>query len=175
MQSTQIYAIAYGAALVVLLSWRLYQSLASRVRERVLLLASKWLVYSLIMPRWNGSTNITVVAGIAITILYVGNIVSSVLAVLTRAEFSLRVARLCITNLVTLYLGGGSSFILDKVFKLPRSDTGALHRWVGRLALIEGCIHGIMELSQPHPVSKTTAIHLSASARTSFLSSRLTA
>ena len=174
MQATQIYAIAYGAALAVLFSWRLYQSLASRVRERVFSLASKWLVYSLIMPRWDGSTNITIIAGIAIATLYVGNVVSSVLAVPTRAEFSLRVARLCITNLVTLYLGGGSSFILDKVFQLPRSDTGALHRWVGRLTLIEGCIHGVMELSRPNPAFKTTAIHLSASAVTLFLFLRLT-
>jgi hypothetical protein len=129
------------------------------VRERVFSLASKWLVYSLLIPRWTSSTNIT---------LYVGNVVSSVLAVLTKEEFSIRIARLCVTNLVTLYFGGGSSFILDKVLRLPLSDTGILHRWVGRLTLIEGCIHGIIELSQPNSVLNVTTIHLSVSAKTNL-------
>ena len=168
MQSTQIYAIAYGATLGIVVCWRLYQSFASRVRERVFLLASKWLVYSLLIPRWTGSTNVTVVAAIAIVALYVGNVVSSVLAVLTKEEFSIRIARLCVTNLITLYFGGGSSFMLDKVLRLPLSDTGILHRWVGRLTLIEGCIHGIIELSQPNSVLHVTTVHLSVSAKTNL-------
>ncbi len=163
MQTTHIYALSYGAALAVLLCWRLYQSLASRVRERVLLLASKWLVYSLILPRWNGSTNVTVVAAIAITMLFAGNIVGSVLVVHTQNELSIRVARLCVTNLITLYFGGGSSFILDKIFRLPRSDASILHRWVGRLTLIEGCVHGVLGLLQPKSVLEPTAIELSVS------------
>ena len=138
------------------------------MRERIILLASKWLVYSLLLPRWTGTTNITVVAAIAIAALYVGNIVSTVLAVHTMEEFSVRVARLCVTNLVSLYFGGGSSFILDKVLRLPLSDTGILHRWVGRLTLIEGCIHGIIELSQPNSVLDVTAIHLSVRTKTIF-------
>jgi hypothetical protein len=54
MRTIIVYTIAYASAVGVLLAWRLSQSLAGKVRERLVASFYKWVVYSVIVPRMNG-------------------------------------------------------------------------------------------------------------------------
>lgn len=58
----------------------------------------------------------SVLVAAAIILFLVGNIIGSVLAIQGRAELSLRLARLCTMNMTILFLGGRTSFILNKIF-----------------------------------------------------------
>ncbi|PSN58686.1 hypothetical protein BS50DRAFT_450535, partial [Corynespora cassiicola Philippines] len=78
----------------------------------------------------------------------VGNILGSVIGVRGRAELSLRLARLCTMNLVVLFLGGRTNFFLDKVFQISMTEHRSVHRWVGRMSVAEGILHGILDVLQ---------------------------
>jgi hypothetical protein len=148
MRALIVYTIAYASALGVLLVWRLSQSLAGKVRERLVATFSKWVVYTVIFPRMNGSSDVTVVTAIVLTAFVIANVVGCILSVQTRMELSLRLAKLCVTNIVFLYMGGRSNIILDKVFRLSHQEHHLLHRWIGRVSVTEGVIHGTMDLLQ---------------------------
>jgi hypothetical protein len=145
MEVIIVYAIAYGSAIGLLLGWRLSQFLISQARERIFLTFTKWVVYTVVARRSNGSSDITVIAASIILLLIIANVVGSALAVRTRDELSLRLAKLSVTNLVILYLGGKSNVLLDKVFRLSHTEHQLLHRWVGRITVIEGLIHATIK------------------------------
>jgi hypothetical protein len=122
------------------------QSLAGKVRERLVTTFSKWVVYIVIFPRINGSSDVIVVTAIILTAFVIVNVVGCILSVQTRMELSLRLAKLCVTNIVFLYIGSRLNIILDKVFRLLHQEHHLLHRWIGRVLVTEGIIHGTMDL-----------------------------
>ncbi|KAF1840098.1 uncharacterized protein K460DRAFT_296976 [Cucurbitaria berberidis CBS 394.84] len=144
MQVTIIYVISYASALGLLLLWRLCQFLTAQAREHVFSKVSRWVVHTVILPRFNGSSDVTILVGLIIALLFVANIIGSVLSIRNRAEASLRLARLCATNLVFLYLGGRSNIMLDRIFRLSHTEQNVLHRWIGRVTIAEGLIHGTL-------------------------------
>jgi hypothetical protein len=148
MQVIIVYVIAYGSAIGLLLGWRLSQYLTTQARERVFSTFTKWAVYSVVTRRLNGSSDVTIVAGFVILLLIVANVVGSAVFIRTRAELSLRLAKLSVANSAILYLGGRSNILLDKVFRLSYTKQQLMHRWIGRITVIEGLIHGIFEISQ---------------------------
>ncbi|KAJ5035240.1 hypothetical protein J3E72DRAFT_176970 [Bipolaris maydis] len=148
MQVPYIYAIAYISVLALVISWRLYQFLTARARDHVFAVLSKWLVYTVVLARANGSSDITVAAGFVVLCTLVGNIVSAVIAIPSQADFSTRLARLCLTNLVVLFFGGRTNFIADRIFRLSHSEYYLVHRWIGRICVLEGLIHGVLSALQ---------------------------
>lgn len=148
MQVILVYAIAYASAIGLLLGWRLSQYLITRARQRIFSTFTKWVVYTVITRRLSGSSDVTVMAGTIIVLLIVANCVGSALLVRTRDELSSRLAKLSITNLVILYLRGRSNILLDKVFRLSYTEHQLLHRWVGRVTVIEGLVHALLKFSQ---------------------------
>jgi hypothetical protein len=134
MQIIVVYVITYRSAIGLLLGWRLSQYLTMQARERIFATFTKWAVYSLVTQRLNGSSDVTVIAGSIILLLFIAKVVGSALSVRTRDELSLRLARLSVTNLVTLYLGGRSNVRLDNVFRLSHTKHQLLHctgTWAG--------------------------------------------
>jgi hypothetical protein len=81
MRALIVYTIAYASALGVLLVWRLSQSLAGKVRERLVVTFSKWVVYTVIFPRMNGSLDVIVVTAIVLTAFVIVNVVGCILSV----------------------------------------------------------------------------------------------
>ena len=148
MQVHYIYAIAYISVLAFVISWRLYRFLMARARDHVFSVLSKWLVYTVILRRVNGSSDITVAMAFAILCMLVGNVVSTVIAVTSQADLSIRLARLCLTNLVVLFFGGRTNFIADKILRLSHNDYYLVHRWIGRICVLEGLIHGVLSALQ---------------------------
>jgi hypothetical protein len=86
--------------------------------------------------------------GFIILLLVAANVVGSALSVRTRDELSLRQAKLSVANLVILYLGSRSNVLLDNALRLSHTEHQLLHRWIGRVTIIEGLIHGLLEFSQ---------------------------
>lgn len=148
MQATIVYAISIASVVGFVLVLRLAQLLTFHARERLFSTFSKWVLYTLVWPRAKGSSDVSILAAAAITLFLVGNIIGSVLAIRGRAELSLRLARLCTMNMTILFLGGRTSFILDKMFQLSMIEYYSIHRWVGRISIAEGILHAILNILQ---------------------------
>jgi hypothetical protein len=139
-----IYALSYASAIGLLMAWRLSQFITIHAREHIFSFYSKWLLYTVVYPRFNGSTDVTMMAGSIIVLFVVANVVGSVLGVQSRSDLTARLARMCVTNLVVLYIGGRSNFLVDKIFRLSNSEYYLLHRWIGRITIVEGLTHGTL-------------------------------
>jgi hypothetical protein len=148
MQATLVYALAIASVVGFVFVSRLAQLLTFQARERLFSVFSKWALYTLVWRRPNGSSDMSVLAAAAGLLFLIGNVLGCVLAVRGRADLSLRLARLCAMNLVILFLGGRTSFVLDKIFRLSMTQYYTVHRWVGRISITEGILHGILNVSQ---------------------------
>ncbi|KAF2633016.1 hypothetical protein BU25DRAFT_87617 [Macroventuria anomochaeta] len=167
MQAPLVYALTYISTIVLLLCWRLSHFLTAKARERIFSTFSKWVVYTLLFSRPNGSSDVTVLSAILIIFLLSGNVIASVLAVQDQDEFSFRLARLSLINMVFLYLGGRTNILVDKIFRFSHTDYCLLHRWLGRIAAAEGIIHGTLEFM--HSQSTPSALNLSLLALSSLI------
>ncbi|CAI6337037.1 unnamed protein product [Periconia digitata] len=148
MQAAILYTISFASALGFLLAWRLSQLLTTYARRRFFSLLSKWAVYTLVWPRLRGSSDISIAAAATVVFLVTGNVVGSTLAIQGRAALSLRLARLCAINSVPLFLGGRTNYILDKLFRFSAKHSYLLHRWVGRISIVQGIIHAVLSMVQ---------------------------
>lgn len=145
MHATILYAIAYAAAIGLIILWKAWHLIVLRARERLISVLSRWLFYTVILPRVRGSTDATIFSVILVILFGVGNIVGSTLAVHTKAELSMRLARLSILNMIVLFVGGRTNIAIDKVLKWSMTEYSFLHRWVGRVSVVEALIHGLLE------------------------------
>ncbi|UPX14878.1 uncharacterized protein EKO05_0005349 [Ascochyta rabiei] len=159
MQATLVYTFAYGSTILLLLCWRLSQFLTIRVRQRIISIFLKWFVYTVVSPRLNGSSDITVLSALLIIIILTGNIFASTLALEDQNDLASRLARLSSINMVFLYLGGRTNIIVDKVFRLSYTEYWLLHRWLGRIAAAEGIVHAAVKLANHR--STPAALNLS--------------
>ena len=164
MQATLVYTVAYASAVALLLCWRLSQFLTTKVRKRIFSTFSKWVVYTVLFPRLNESSDVTVLSAVLIVLFLAGNVIASVLALHDRDELSSRLARLSSINMVFLYLGGRTNIIVDKGFRLSHTEYWLLHRWLGRTAAAQGIIHGTIEVV--HSQATPAAIKLSVRSHT---------
>jgi hypothetical protein len=159
MRAALAYTIAYGSAVLFLLCWRLSQSLTTKVRERIFSVISKWIVFTVLFPRLNESSDLTVLSMTLIAVVLVGNILASLLALQEHESFSSRLAQLSSINMVFLYLGGRTNIAVDKLFRLSHTEYWLLHRWLGRIAAVEGIVHGGIQFA--HSQSLPSALQIS--------------
>ncbi|KAF2849416.1 hypothetical protein T440DRAFT_508606 [Plenodomus tracheiphilus IPT5] len=162
MLITVVYALSYASAMGLLLVWRLSQFLTTQAREHIFSTFAKWLLFTVVLPRMNGSSDITTMAGSIIILFIVANVVGCVLLVQSQSELSTRLARMCVTNLVVLFLGGRSNLLVDKIFRLSNAEYHLLHRWVGRVAVIEGLAHATISITKTRVATPALDISLYA-------------
>jgi hypothetical protein len=159
MQTTIAYAIAFASAAFLLLLWRLSQSLTVKARERIVSTITKWVVFTVPCPRMDGTSDVTILAAASVVALFAGNIAASLVALQDRQDLSFRLARLSLTNMVFLYLGGRTNLFVDRIFRLSHTDYWLFHRWLGRVAALEGLIHGAFEVARSQ--SSPSALQIS--------------
>lgn len=174
MHTILIYTLSYAAVVVFIILWRAYQLLTLKARERLFSIFSKWAFYTIIVPRQKGSSDVSVIAGCLILLMFMGNIAGSIVAIRNRTELSIRLARLFAINLTVLFVGGRSSFIIDKILRWPMAEYYLFHRWVGRISILEALVHGILQSAEsrsslskmnvavsacPHPVYDICLFH----------------
>lgn len=155
MNAISVYGLAYLSVVGLIATWRLSRLLTAQARQHIFSTLSKWLIYTLVFPRLNGTIDITVLAGLIITCVVIGNAVASIIGVHTKAELATRLARLCATNVTMLFLGGRTNFIVDKILRISHADYYLMHRWIGRISVVEGLVHGTLGIVQ-HRADTTT-------------------
>ena len=147
MQIITIFLISLGATFGAFTLWKLSQLIDAPTRKLIFSFLHKRLNYTLVVKRQKGSSDVSVLAAILIILYVTANIVVCTFRISGRAELAKRCGSLFVINMVPLYLGGRTSLIGDKVLHLNLSQYGLLHRWVGRVCVIQGLIHSFINFS----------------------------
>jgi len=164
MEVILMYTVALGALFGASALWQISRLLADRAGEVCVAFTRKWLSYTLVTTRRGGSSGLSVGAGILITSYVVANVACSAVGVSTRAQLARRLGTLFVVNAVPLYLGGRTNLVLDRVLRYGTTDYGLMHRWVGRVCVVEGIVHGVA--SMPFPGPRPPALETSVSGGT---------
>ena len=145
MDLEEIYASCLGAILLIFIGWHLAEALVAW-RRRVERVLRKYTSQSLIWPRRNGSTDLNVAAALGLLALAAGNITACAVGVRNLGQLVARLGVVSTVNLVPLYLGGRTSIFADRICGLSLTTSGIIHRWLGRICLLEAFAHGFLAL-----------------------------
>jgi hypothetical protein len=148
-----IYIISIASAVGILLFWRGYRLVDSNVRRSILLYARKRLLYTVIFRRRASSNNINLLSLFSICLTLAANIVACALKVGSRKELAKRCGDLFLVNLVPLMLGGQRSILSNHMFRLQSSEQSLLHCWMGRICVLQGLAHSVINVLSASPTT----------------------
>lgn len=138
------YAISLGVLFGACLLFQIFRILRSQARQALQPLVRKWLLYTTVFKRQSGSSDCNILSAIILICFIGGNIYGAVWGISSEAELSRRLGNLCLINLMPLFLGGRTSYIVDQVLRVDLSNYLLMHRWVGRICLVHGLSHGVL-------------------------------
>jgi hypothetical protein len=156
MHTTLIYVISLASAVGMLVLWKVYQLIDVKTRRAIFLYARKKLLYTLVYRRRSGSDNVNVPSLLSVCLLIAANITVCALNFKDRKELAKRCGSLSLVNMVPLFLGGQRSTLTDRVLHLGSTEQSLLHRWMGRVCVVQGLVHGIVFAMSTSP----TVIHI---------------
>jgi hypothetical protein len=151
MDTPLIYLTSLAAAFGILLLWKVYRIVPIRIRRASMLYARKKLFYTMIYRRRSSSDNINVLSLCNICLLVAGNITACALKISDRKELAKRCGSLFLVNLVPLMLGGQRSILTNYISHLHSSEQSLLHRWMGRVCVVQGLIHAVINAMSSVP------------------------
>ena len=146
MELAEIYAVALGSVFAVFLGWHLAAE-TSRLRHRGVALIRKHVLQTLLFTRQPGAADFSVGAALAVSLMIGGNIAACVVNTSSRSDFGQRTAFVSSINLIPLLFGGRTSFITNYGLGLSLQRHEALHRWLGRIFVIEATVHACVQLA----------------------------
>jgi hypothetical protein len=111
--------------------------------------------------RLTDSLDMTIIASSIIIMFIVANIVSYVISIYNILDLSSRLARIAVTNLIILYLEGSSTLLADKGIRILNDEHYLLHRWIGRVTVVEGLAYGIFCLIKTKAAIRATDLAVS--------------
>ena len=155
MHSTIIYTISYAAAGGTLLLWGLTRLLTLQARDRLSSITSKWILYTLVVQRVNGSSDVNIMRVLLFCLFVAGNVIASSFALRNSNELATRLAKLYIVNVVFLFTEGWTSLLVNKVLELLIVEYSFWYCWVGRVTVLEAVLHALLQITKrPHAVKK---------------------
>lgn len=146
---TYLYTVLLCFSAVVM--WRVFRLIDLVTRQNCLSWLRKILIYTLVYQRREDTHNVSVLSFCNILLFLAGNITSCMLQLRNRTELSSRCGTLFIVNSALLFLGGKSSLLADRVLRLHPNDVSLFHRWVGRVCVIQGLVHGTINVLRSSP------------------------
>ncbi|KAF2194711.1 hypothetical protein K469DRAFT_706201 [Zopfia rhizophila CBS 207.26] len=152
MQVTSIFLISLGSAVGALVVWKLCQRVNAPTRRFLFSFLRKKLIYTLVIRRSKSTSDVNVIAFLSILLVIAANITACTLKLTDRIELARRCGTLFIINVVPLYLGGRTSLVADRILRIRLSDYSLMHRWMGRICVIQGLVHGIINASTSSPL-----------------------
>lgn len=153
-----IYGLSFVSVVVVLFIWRIWRLIDRSTRTAIVLFIRKRLLYALLVRRFRTSSDISVFAGLNLLLFGAANVTACTLRVQSRAEIAKRCGTLFIINVIPLFLGGRTNYIADKIFRLQLNEYALLHRWIGRVCVLQGLIHGFLNAATSRPSIVETTV-----------------
>jgi predicted ferric reductase len=163
MQINIIYTIALASLFGLLLLWKLLSLVEISTRQLILSYLRKRFLYTLVYHRRAGTDDINVASTINIIVLVAANMTACIYGLPDRIELARRCGALFLLNATPLLLGGRTSFLIDRIMILKPNQQSLLHRWMGRVCVLQGLIHGGISAASSSP---TTLLQKAVSIRT---------
>jgi hypothetical protein len=151
MDIITIFYASFGTCLGSCVLWRLSCFVDTHTKGVILSFIRKWLCYTLVTKRQNGSSNTSVFSAICILLYLILIVVTCTLNISTRVDVAKRCSTLFVLNAIPLYLGGRTNLIADRFFSITLNQYGLVHRWVGRICVVLGVVHGVINSSFGKP------------------------
>ncbi len=148
MQIILIYAVALGGVITLLLLWRVFLLAGDETRGAVFSFLRKKISYTLIYRRRASSDNISIPSLLNILLFLAANITVCTFKIHDRTELAQRCGALSLINIVPLFLGGQTSFLADLILRLPLGQRSVIHRWLGRICVLQGLVHGVLNATK---------------------------
>jgi len=130
-----------------LILWKILRLIDAPTRRSLLSLIRKNLLHTLVLQRRNSSTEINVFAFLAILFVVAANITACTIKITNRSELARRCGTIFMINVVPLYLGGRTNLFADRILRVPLGHYSTAHRWMGRICIIQGLVHSIINAS----------------------------
>ena len=169
MLIASIYLISFLSAIGCVTLFKLSQLIDPPTRRSLLSFLRKKLIYTLVLQRRTGTSGVNILAFLSILLFLTGNIVVCTYRVDNQNELAKRCGLLFLVNAIPLYLGGRTNLLMDQIFRVPLSDYYLFHRWVGRICVIEGLIHGLVSVRASKPSVLESIVSSSDSAEIHLL------
>lgn len=143
MKVLVVYSVFFGVLLGTLVLRRLYKLIGAGAHRYLEPYVRKWVFNTLLLRRQSGSSEISILTAVLLTIYFVANAFAAFLRVSDGPAVSRRLGMLCLINLVPLYVGGRTSYVIDRALGMSLDRYLLLHRWIGRMCLLYAVGHGI--------------------------------
>lgn len=148
MNFDEIYGLVLASVFAVLIGWHLAAEIS---RARALLFGTtrlrKLVLQTLIFTRQPGAEDVSIGTAIAVLIWIGFNVAACALNIASKQQLASRLSAIAILNAVPLMTGGRSSLLASNVLGLSPPRQSAVHRWLGRICLVEAAAHACIRLS----------------------------
>ncbi|KAI9777795.1 MAG: hypothetical protein M1839_008590 [Geoglossum umbratile] len=148
MQLTVAYAISVAAVVGAFTLYRVGTVIARVVRMLRTVFILKHLCYPVLWRRRSGSTDMTRLQGILTALFIAANILCSLIGVRNVSDLNRRSGILSLINMMPMFLGGRTNLFAD-LLGLRLDHYGTLHRWIGRVCVLQGILHGSITFFRP--------------------------
>jgi hypothetical protein len=153
MNINVIYLASLAAAFGLLLSWKVYRLIDIATQRTIIQYARKRLLYTLIYRRRASSDDINALSLFNICFLLAANVTACGLKINKRTELAKRCGSLFLVNIIPLLLGGQRSFLTDRLLPVQSSEQSLLHRWMGRICVVQGLVHSVVNATSSSPAT----------------------
>jgi hypothetical protein len=159
MRVTSIYLVISASISAALIFWKLYRSINYSTCQAIQTWLRKTFLYTLIFRRRRSTDSVNVFSMLYIGLYFGANVTVCALGVVDRTGLAHRSGKLFLINMIPLYLGGRLSFFTDRLMQVQPWHQSLAHRWIGRVCVIQGLLHGILNLFP----SSATAVQIMVS------------
>jgi hypothetical protein len=164
MRDTIIYPVTAVSLFAILVIWKVYRSIRLITRQKALTWVRKLLLDTLVYRRRKSTDSVNLFSLLYTTIYIGSNVVLCALGNNDRNELASRCGTLFLINLVPLFLGGRLSLLTDRMTRVQPWNQSLAHRWIGRVCLLQGVLHGILNMV----ATQTTLVHIIVSHRSTI-------
>jgi hypothetical protein len=147
MQPVLVYLISFASAVGGLTLWKLYHLVDASTRRIIFSFLRKRFIYTLVLRRRRSTSDVNVLVVLNILLVVAANVTACTVRVGSSAQLAKRCGTLFMVNVLPLYLGGRTSFLADRILRLPLTEYHLFHRWIGRICVLQGLVHGIINAS----------------------------
>jgi hypothetical protein len=140
-----LFSISIGVVLGIFALWKILCLLDTYTLHFFLPWFKKYLLYSLILPRQRGSSGLNLLSLILVLVYFGSNIFTLVFKARSEQGIAVRAADISLINLFSLYSGYRINLLFD-LLRLEIQYFQIIHRWIGRICILFGLIHGIMQI-----------------------------
>ena len=136
-------------------AWRVSRIIFRSWLEKSASTLRKYIRYQTVTRRIRGSTDVNIDICIYLLIYFVANATACVIKIVDIKDLGQRCSKLLIFNSIPLYAIGTKSVILNMLLNIEASDYQIIHRWIGRICVLESIIHSVCFMVEHVDVSKT--------------------